>query len=119
MPYHVRWARSGAAAMMSASTRLAIVRSGSFILAIAACSIYLPSSLFFCAFSSWAYSFIAARSSAENFPVDEFLGALVRFAVVFFLVLVVFFFVLVSLAAIAVHLRVIVGRGLAGSGQLL
>src|SRR6185436_12335512 len=105
MPYHVRWARSGAAAMMSASTRLAIVRSGSFILAIAACSIFLPSSLFFCAFSSWAYSFIAARSSAENFPVEEFLGALVRFAVVFF-------FVLVVLAAIAVHLRVIVSSKL-------
>jgi hypothetical protein len=98
--------------MMSASTRLAIVRSGSFILAIAACSIFLPSSLFFCAFSSWAYSFIAARSSAENFPVEEFLGALVRFAVVFFFVLVVFFLVLVVLAAIAVHLRVIVSSKL-------
>src|SRR6185436_4035299 len=112
MPYHVRWARSGAAAMMSASTRLAIVRSGSFILAIAACSIFLPSSFFFCAFSSWAYSFIAARSSAENFPVEESLGALVRFAVVFFFVLVVFFLVLVVLAAIAVHLRVIVSSKL-------
>src|SRR4029079_2644779 len=111
MPYHVRWARSGAAAMMSASTRLAIVRSGSFILAIAACSIFLPSSLFFCAFRSWAYSFIGARASAENFPVDEFLGALVRFAVVFF-VLVVFFFVLVVLAAIAGHLRLIVSSKL-------
>jgi hypothetical protein len=46
--------------------------------------------LFFCAFSSWAYSFIAARSSAENLPVDEFLGALVFLAVVFFFVVVVF-----------------------------
>src|SRR5262245_29117132 len=82
--------------MMSASTRLAILRSGSFILAIAAWSIFLPSSLFFCAFSSWAYCFIAARSSAENLPVEVFLGALVRFAVVFFLVPVVFVLVLLD-----------------------
>src|SRR3954466_3106534 len=88
--------------MTIASTRFAIVRSGSFIFAMASCSSFLPSSLVFCAFSSRAYSFIAARSSAENLPDDEFLGALVALAVVFF------FFVLVVFAARAVHLRGIV-----------
>src|SRR3954471_5751623 len=98
--------------MMIASTRLAIVRSGSFIFAMASCRSFLPSSLVFCAFSSRAYSFIAARSSAENFPDDEFLGALAALAVVFFFVLVVF-------AAMAVHLRGIVDGERIGSGQLL
>src|SRR3954465_8631280 len=88
--------------MMIASTRLAIARSGSFIFGMASSRRFLPSSLVFCAFSSRAYSFIAARSSAENFPDDEFLGALVAFAVVFLL------FVLVVFAAMAVHLRGIV-----------
>src|SRR3954452_25616805 len=99
--------------MTSASIRLAIVRSGSFIVAIACCRSFLPSSLVFCALSSRAYSFIAARSSAENFPDDEFLGALVLLADVFFLVVVVF-------AGMACHLRVVVCvRMVRRSGQLL
>src|SRR3954467_13431284 len=87
--------------MMIASTRLAIVRSGSFIFAMASCRSFLPSSLVFCAFSSRAYSFIAARSSSGAFPDDEFLGALVALAGVFCL----FFFVDRAFAAMAVHLR--------------
>src|SRR3954447_22275138 len=99
--------------MTSASIRLAIVRSGSFILAIACCRSFLPSSLVFCALSSRAYSFIAARSSAENFPDDEFLGALVLLADVFFLVVVVF-------AGMACRLRVVMCvRMVRRSGQLL
>src|SRR3954465_5320123 len=99
--------------MMIASTRLAIARSGSFIFGMASSRRFLPSSLVFCALSSRAYSFIAARSSAENFPDDEFLGALVLLADVFFLVVV-------ALAGMACRLRVVVCvRMVRRSGQLL
>ena len=71
---------------MIAWSRLAIVRSGSGISVIFASTALSPSALLAAAFSSWARSFIAARSSSVN-PLDFLLTAvllLVGFGVSFF-----------------------------------
>src|SRR5438093_2780185 len=77
MPYQVFGERAGALALMIAWSRLAMARSGSCIAAIFASTSPSPSALPFfprgprraSAFSSWARSFIAARSSSVN-PLD-------------------------------------------------
>src|SRR5438105_5851054 len=79
MPYHVFGVRAGAAAVISAWTFLAMARSGSCILAIAASSSVFPSALAASALSSRTRSRAAAFSSALN-ALDAGLVALVRFA---------------------------------------
>src|SRR5207244_8881753 len=79
MPYHVFGVRAGAAAVISAWTFLAMARSGSCILAIAASSSVFPSALAASALSSRTRSRAAAFSSALN-PLDAVSVALVRFA---------------------------------------
>src|SRR5262249_35846411 len=77
IPYQVFDERAGAMALMIAWSRFAMVRSGSFIAAIAASAALSPSasSLFTrAAFSSWARAFIAPRSSSVN-PVTFLLIA--------------------------------------------
>src|SRR5574341_2204700 len=70
IPYQVFGERPGALALMIAWSRLAMARSGSDISAIFASTALSPSTwsprgpLRACAFSSWARSFIAARSSS-------------------------------------------------------
>src|SRR5579862_2725058 len=78
IPYQVFGARSGAAAVISACTFLAMVRSGSCILAIAARSSVLPSALAASAFSSRTRSRAAAFSSGLK-PFETAALALVRF----------------------------------------
>src|SRR5207244_5371882 len=67
-PYQVLGERAGALALMIAWSRSAIARSGSGISAILASKSLSPSALprRAAALSSWARSFIAARSSAVN-----------------------------------------------------
>src|SRR5262249_38320982 len=71
--YQVFGERAGALALMMAWSRLAMARSGSCIAAIFASTSLSPSVLRLSArvsaFSSWARSFIAARSSSVN-PLD-------------------------------------------------
>src|SRR5580692_11356264 len=81
MPYHVFGARSGAAAVISAWTFLAMDRSGSCILAMAASSSVLPSAFAASALSSRTRSRAAAFSSGLN-PLDA-AGFAVVFAAVF------------------------------------
>src|SRR5687768_16731520 len=73
MPYQVFGERTGALALMISWSRLAMARSGPGISAIFASKSLSPSVLFLfrraSAFSSWARSFIAARSSSVN-PLD-------------------------------------------------
>src|SRR5918998_66731 len=69
IPYQVFGERDGAASLMSAWSRSAMARSGSGISAIFSSTALSPSALRASAFSSWARSFIAARSSAVN-PFD-------------------------------------------------
>src|SRR6266699_2184435 len=64
MPDHVLGDSSGALALTIAWTRLAMLRSGSFIALIFASTALSPSAV--PPFSSRTYSFIAARSSAVN-----------------------------------------------------
>ena len=66
IPYQVFGERSGALALTMAWSRSAIARSGSGISAIFASTSLSPSASLAAAFSSWARSFIAARSSAVN-----------------------------------------------------
>src|SRR5215216_6288041 len=73
IPYQVFGERAGALALMISWSRLPMVRSGSGISAIFASTSLSPAS----AFSSWARSFIAARSSSVNFCVSFF--ALISF----------------------------------------
>src|SRR3712207_4459250 len=76
MPYQVRGVRSGALALIRAWRRSAMPRSGCDISAILVSTSRSPSALLArgprraAALSSWARSFIAARSSAVN-PFDE------------------------------------------------
>src|SRR5438034_2180999 len=87
IPYQVFGERAGALALMIAWSRLAMARSGSRIAAIFASTSPSPSALSFfprgrrraSAFSSWARSFIAARSSSVN-PFDFLLIAVVLLA---------------------------------------
>src|SRR3981081_4411419 len=79
IPYHVFGVRAGAAAVISAWTFLAMARSGSCILAIAASSSVFPSALAASALSSRTRSRAAAFSSGLN-PLDAVSFALVRFA---------------------------------------
>src|ERR1700674_1097361 len=79
IPYHVFGVRVGAAAVISAWTFVAMARSGSCILAIAASSSVFPSALAASALSSRTRSRAAAFSSALN-PLDTVSFALVRFA---------------------------------------
>ncbi len=74
IPYHVLGDRSGAVSLMSAWTFSASSRSAFGISAIFASTSSSPSPA--PAFSSRARSFIAARSSAVNFPV--FLSAIAK-----------------------------------------
>src|SRR3989304_446575 len=67
IPYQVFGERPGALALMIPWSRLAMARSGSGISAILASTALSPSAL--SAFSSWALSFIAARSSSVH-PLD-------------------------------------------------
>src|SRR2546425_1221088 len=64
IPYQVLGERAGALALMMAWSRSAMARSGFGISAIFASTSLSPSAL--SAFSSWARSFIAARSSSVN-----------------------------------------------------
>src|SRR5919108_4494529 len=64
MPYQVFGARAGALALMIAWIRLAMARSGSGISAIAASTAFSSFAPRASAFSSRAYAFAAARSSA-------------------------------------------------------
>src|SRR5579864_6786583 len=72
IPYHSLGDRSGVLALMTAWSRRALARSASRISAIFASTSPSPSALpareprRVAAFSSWARSFIAARSSPEN-----------------------------------------------------
>jgi len=74
IPYQVLGERAGALALMSAWSRSAMERSGSGISAIFVRTSLSPSAVSArgprrgAAFSSWARSFIAARSSSENLP---------------------------------------------------
>src|SRR5215472_7725352 len=86
IPYHVFGARSGALAMMMAWIRSAMTRSGSTISAIFASTSLSPPAFLAApgprraaVFSSWAWSFIAARSSAVN-PGDVLLFEVVLLA---------------------------------------
>src|SRR5487761_143862 len=74
IPYQVLGARAGALFIMISWRRLAIVRSGSDIVAIFASTVLSPSAL--PAFCSWMCSFIAARSSSVD-PLDFLLVAVV------------------------------------------
>src|SRR4030042_1324493 len=80
IPYQVFGERAGALALMISCSRLAMARSGSGISAIFASTALSPSALSLfaraAAFSSWARSFIAARSSSVN-PLDFLLIAVV------------------------------------------
>src|SRR5436309_9245600 len=64
IPYHSVGESAGALALMTAWSRLPMVRSGSGIAASFASTALSPSA--FSAFSSWTRSFIAARSSSVN-----------------------------------------------------
>src|SRR6516225_8786138 len=90
IPYQVFGERAGALALMSAWSRFAMVRSGSGISTIFASTSLSPSALFLfaraSAFSSWARSFIAARSSSVN-PLDFLLIAVVLLALRIFFVI--------------------------------
>src|SRR5687767_259605 len=90
IPYQVFGERAGALAVMIAWSRLPRARSGSGISAIFASKALSPSAFSASAFSSWARSFIAARSSSVN-PLDFFLIAVVLLAdfCVFFFALIV------------------------------
>src|SRR5207342_327930 len=66
IPYQVLAERTGALSLMIAWSRLAMARSVPFISAIFASRALSPSALAASAFSSWARSLIAARSSAVN-----------------------------------------------------
>src|SRR5438445_5009911 len=72
IPYQVLGERAGALALMTAWSRLPMARSGSVISAIFASTALSPSALpprgpgRAAVFSSWARSFIAARSSSVN-----------------------------------------------------
>src|SRR6202166_2206390 len=79
IPYHVFGVSAGAAAVISAWTFLAMARSGSCILAIAATSSVFPSALAASALSSRTRSRAAAFSSALN-PLDGLAFAVARFA---------------------------------------
>src|SRR5262245_51466114 len=80
IPYQVLGVRSGALALMIAWSRLAMARSGLPISAIFASTSLSPSAFPPRErFSSWARSFIAARSSSVN-PVDLLALAVVRLA---------------------------------------
>src|SRR5438034_6530426 len=80
IPYQVLGDRSGPLALMMAWSRSPRARSGSGISAIFSSTSASPSALAArgprraAVFSSWAWSFIAARSSAVN-PPDDFLRA--------------------------------------------
>src|SRR5438128_9193813 len=69
IPYQVLGQRAGALALMMAWSRSAMARSRFGISAIFASTSLSPSALPAAAFSSWARSFIAARSSSVN-PLD-------------------------------------------------
>src|SRR6266705_644700 len=85
IPYQVLGERAGPLALMIAWSRLAMARSGAGISAIFASTSLSPSTLSArgprraSAFSSWARSFIAARSSSVN-PVNFLLTALLLLA---------------------------------------
>src|SRR2546421_11527432 len=85
IPYQVLGDRPGALALMTPWSRSAMARSGAGISAIFASTSLSPSALPVRgprradAFSSWARSFIAARSSAVN-PSDVFFLAVVLLA---------------------------------------
>src|ERR1035438_3969298 len=79
IPYQVFGARTGAAALITAWIFLAMARSGSCILAIAASNSSSPSALAASAFSSWTRARAAAFSSALN-PWDALPVGLVGFA---------------------------------------
>src|SRR3989337_4349452 len=85
IPYQVFGERAGALALMIAWSRLAMVRSDPCISAIFASTALSPFALSArgprraSAFSSWARSFIAARSSSVN-PLDFLLVAVVLLA---------------------------------------
>src|SRR3989304_4331378 len=79
IPYQVFGERDGALALMIAWSRLAMARSDPCISAIFASRAFSPSALFASAFSSWARSFIAARSSSVN-PLAFLLVAVVLLA---------------------------------------
>src|SRR6185503_7073703 len=83
IPYQVFGERSGAAALMSASSRLAMARSCGDIAAIAARTALSPSVL---SFSSRARALIAAFSSAVNPP---FLLVLLVLCLAFFAVVLI------------------------------
>src|SRR6266516_6388788 len=96
IPYQVFGERSGAVALMSSWSRLAMARSGPCISAIFASTSLSPSALSArgprrpATFSSWARSFIAARSSSVN-PLDFLPIAVVLladFCVAFFALIV-------------------------------
>src|SRR6266511_514363 len=96
IPYQVLGERAGALALTIAWSRLAIARSGSGISAIFASTALSPSALSArgprraSAFSSWARSFIADRSSSVN-PLDFLPLAVVvlaDFCVAFFALIV-------------------------------
>src|SRR5215510_426716 len=80
IPYQVLGDRAGALAVMTAWSRSASARSGSDISAIFASRSLSPSALAArgprraAVFSSWEYSFIAARSSPVNRPDVLFLA---------------------------------------------
>src|SRR3989304_5137928 len=87
IPYQVFGERAGALALMLAWSRSAMARSGSSISAIFASTSLSPSALFLfaraSAFSSWARSFIAARSSSVH-PSDVLSMLFADFCVAFF-----------------------------------
>src|SRR5687768_10558497 len=108
IPYQVLAERAGALFLTSAWSRLAMVRSGSGIAAIAASTALSPAALSAprraSVFSSRARSFIAARSSSVN-PLDSLSmapGLLVAFCAVFFVACLVVF---LALWALLVMLR--------------
>src|SRR3972149_78445 len=74
--------------LMTAGSRLAMARSGPGISAIFASTALSPSAPRAAAFSSWARSFIAARSSSVK-PLDFLLIAVVLLAACFAAFLVV------------------------------
>src|SRR5437773_2036682 len=85
IPYQVLGARAGALALMMAWSRSAMARSGFGISAIFTSTSLSPSAFFArgprrtSAFSSWARSFIAARSSSVN-PLPALLVTVALFA---------------------------------------
>jgi len=70
IPYQSLGASSEALCLMIAWRRSAMARSDSGISAIASSTAFSASSRLADAFSSFARSFIAARSSAENPPIE-------------------------------------------------